>query len=45
VLVGAIYQRSDRLAFDLAFRHAASNEGSLNEMRLGVTWTFQISNE
>jgi hypothetical protein len=43
VLVGAIWQRSDTLAFDLAFRHAHTDELSFNEVRLGLTWSLPFN--
>ena len=40
VLLGAIWQHRDDLAFDLAFRHAHTNDQSFSEIRLGLTWTL-----
>ena len=42
VLVGAIWQQGDDLAFDLALRHARTNDSSFNEVRLGLTWSFAL---
>lgn len=42
-LVGAIWQHGEDLAFDLAFRHAHTNDSSLNEVRLGLTWSFAVT--
>jgi hypothetical protein len=42
-LVGAIYQHGEDLAFDLAFRHARTNDSTLNEVRVGLTWSFATS--
>jgi hypothetical protein len=37
-LVGLIWQASDKLAFDVAFRHALTNGHAVNEVRAGVTF-------
>ena len=37
---GAIWQRSDRLAFDLGLRWARAGGENLRELRAGLTWTF-----
>ncbi|MDP9123284.1 MAG: hypothetical protein M3N82_01560 [Pseudomonadota bacterium] len=42
-LVGAIYQHGEDLAFDLAFRHARTNDSTFNEVRLGMTWSFAVA--
>ncbi len=42
VLVGAIWQHSDDLAFDVAIRHARTNDLSFNEIRLGLTWSLAL---
>ncbi len=39
-LAGAIWQRSDRLAFDLGLRWARAGGQNLRELRAGLTWTF-----
>jgi hypothetical protein len=36
-LVGLIWQVSDKLAFDVAFRHALTNGHPVNELRAGLT--------
>ncbi len=41
-LVGAIWQRGEDLAFDLAFRRARTSDGRLDEVRLGLTWSFAV---
>jgi hypothetical protein len=42
-LVGAIWQHGEDLAFDLAFRHARTNDGNFNEVRVGLTWNFAVT--
>jgi len=42
-LVGAIYQQSENLAFDLAFRRAGTNDGRFSEVRVGLTWSIPTS--
>ena len=37
-LVGAIWQVSDKLAFDIALRDARVNSHTVNELRAGVTF-------
>lgn len=39
-LVGLIYQQSETLAFDVGVRHAHGSEGKVNELRLGLTWSY-----
>jgi len=41
-LVGLIWQASDKLAFDVAFRHAVTNGRPVNELRAGVTFGFPL---
>jgi hypothetical protein len=41
-LVGLIWQASDKVAFDVAFRHALSNGHRVNEVRAGVTFGFPL---
>jgi hypothetical protein len=41
-LVGLIWQASDKLAFDVAFRHALTNGRPVNELRAGVTFGFPL---
>jgi len=41
-LVGLIWQASDKLSFDLAFRHALTNGHSVNEIRAGLTFAVPI---
>ena len=42
-LVGAIWQRGDDLAFDVAFRRARTSEGDFNEIRVGLTWSLALA--
>jgi hypothetical protein len=39
-LLGAIYQNTETLAFDLGYRHADGSAGRANELRLGLTWSM-----
>lgn len=39
-LIGAIWQVSDKLSFDLGFRHAITNGANVNEIRAGLTAGF-----
>ena len=41
-LVGLIWQASDKLSFDVAFRHALTNRHAVNEVRAGVTFGFPL---
>ena len=41
-LVGLIWQVSDKLAFDAAFRHALTNGHSVNEVRAGLTFAIPL---
>ena len=41
-LVGLIWKASDKLSFDLAFRHALTNGHSVNEIRAGLTFAVPI---
>jgi hypothetical protein len=41
-LVGLIWQASDKVAFDVAFRHALTNHHPVNEVRAGVTFGFPL---
>jgi hypothetical protein len=41
-LVGLIWQVSDKLAFDVAFRHALTNRHAVNEVRAGLTFAVPI---
>jgi len=41
-LVGLIWQASDKLSFDLAFRHALTNGHSVNEIRAGLTFAVPL---
>jgi hypothetical protein len=41
-LVGLIWQVSDKLAFDVAFRHALTNSHPVNEVRAGLTFGFPL---
>ncbi len=41
-LVGLIWQVSDKLSFDVAFRHALTNRHSVNEVRAGLTFAVPL---
>jgi len=41
-LVGLIWQVSDKLSFDVAFRHALTNGHDVNEVRAGVTFAVPL---
>jgi hypothetical protein len=41
-LVGLIWQVSDKLAFDAAFRHALTNGHPVNEVRAGLTFAVPL---
>src|SRR5262245_6294477 len=41
-LVGLIWQASDKVAFDVAFRHALTSLHPVNEVRAGVTFGFPL---
>ena len=41
-LAGAICQYGEDLAFDVAFRHARTNDAKFNEVRVGLTWSFAL---
>jgi hypothetical protein len=41
-LVGLIWQVSDKLSFDAAFRHAFNNGHPVNEVRAGLTFAFPL---
>jgi hypothetical protein len=41
-LVGLIWQASDKLSFDVAFRHALTNRHAVNEVRAGMTFGFPL---
>ena len=41
-LVGLIWQVSDKLAFDVAYRHALTNHHPVNEVRAGLTFGFPL---
>jgi hypothetical protein len=41
-LVGLIWKASDKLSFDLAYRHALTNGHSVNEIRAGLTFAVPI---
>ena len=42
-LVGVIWQHSEDLALDLAFRRARTSDSTINEIRLGLTWSLAIA--
>ena len=41
-LVGLIWQASDNLSFDLAYRHALTNGRPVNEIRAGLTFAVPL---
>lgn len=41
-LVGLIWQASDKLAFDVAYRHAVTNGHPVNEIRAGLTFAVPL---
>jgi hypothetical protein len=41
-LVGLIWQVSDKLSFDVAFRHALTNGHGVNEVRAGLTFAVPL---
>ena len=41
-LVGAIWKKSDDLAFDLGVRRARANGETLTELRVGLTWSYHM---
>jgi hypothetical protein len=41
-LVGLIWQASDKLSFDVAFRHALTNRHPVNEVRAGLTFAVPL---
>lgn len=41
-LVGLIWQVSDKLAFDVAYRHALTNHRPVDEVRAGLTFGFPL---
>lgn len=41
-LLGAIWQHSDDLAFDLGARHGNDDHAHFNELRIGLTWRFAV---
>ena len=41
-LVGLIWKASDKLSFDVAFRHALTNGHPVNEVRAGLTFAVPI---
>ena len=41
-LVGAIWQVRDNLSFDVGVRHALTNNHSVNEVRVGMTFGFAL---
>jgi hypothetical protein len=41
-LIGAIWQVRSNLAFDAALRHASVNDHTLDEMRVGLTFSFPL---
>jgi hypothetical protein len=42
-LIGAIWQVSDKLSFDVGFRHAVTNGLNVNEIRAGLTVGFMAA--
>jgi hypothetical protein len=41
-LVGAIWQVSDKLSFDIGYRHALVNSHPVDEIRAGLTFAFDV---
>ena len=41
-LVGLIWQASDKLSFDVAFRHALTNRHPVSEVRAGLTFAVPL---
>ena len=41
-LIGAIWQVRDNLSFDVGVRHALTNDRSVNEVRVGMTFGFAL---
>ena len=41
-LVGLIWQVSDKLSFDVAYRHALTNGHSVDEVRAGLTFAVPL---
>jgi hypothetical protein len=41
-LVGAIWQKGEELAFDAGIRRARENRENVTELRVGLTWSFQM---
>ncbi|MFS2136250.1 hypothetical protein [Duganella sp. Dugasp56] len=44
VLVGAIWKHSEDLAFDVGLRHARADGININEVRMGLTWSYAMHN-
>jgi hypothetical protein len=42
LLLGAIWKKSDDLAFDVGLRRARSDGERLTELRAGLTWSYQM---
>jgi hypothetical protein len=42
-LFGLIWKESDKLAFDAGARKARTDSQTLSELRLGLTWSFSLS--
>ena len=41
-LVGAIWQHDEGLALDVGFRHGRTDDRTIDEVRLGLTWSFAL---
>jgi len=41
-LVGAIWQIKDDLSFDIGIRHAVTNGHAVNELKVGMTFSFPL---
>jgi hypothetical protein len=41
-LVGAIWQKGDGLAFDAGIRRAREDRDNVTELRVGLTWSYQL---
>jgi hypothetical protein len=44
-LVGAIWRVGDGLSFDVGLRHARAGAGTIDELRVGLTWAFSFRKE
>jgi hypothetical protein len=44
-LIGAIWQRSERLAFDFGLRYALAGQQTEHEITAGFSWSFELGGE